>query len=721
MRGFILFVLLLALTSFSFSVPAHPFPERVTQPDGTQIEVVMKGDEFFHWTETREGFSIVKDKSTGWWYYAKFEKGKFVMTPYIVGKVDPNEVGIEKADKETLKVFYNSVKGAVALTQPPSLPHTQNLLVILVQFNDVSGTTTVSYFQSQFFGTAQKSVKDYFDKMSLGRYTIQPASETSGTSDGIVGWITINSNHPNCEQYSDSTQRILCYQNNIVKPALQGADSSVNFSNYDSNNNGIIDPTELSIIIVVAGHEGSMISCKNNFSDLTWAHRSRMSTPPTHDSVQIPDYAIFGEKHCRTTSTGVAENSASIGVIIHELGHLMLGLPDLYDIDGTSWGIGGFGVMGSGSWGRVSTAEWPGTTPVYMSAWTRKYTGFLTPILYSNNSNQQNIQVENYTGSNANIIKVNTNSGYEYFLITYRTPKAGTYDEGLKIFSYDQNTGTYKINNGGILIWHIDQKIWSTCKTNNKCNFNENDKMVDLEEADGKQDLDQKTSALQNIGDQDFFNVTGAFNSNTNPDSNLKDGSPSGVSIRVASFDNANDRYLIDLTAGSGGAPSISVSPSSKDFGNVEINKTATAEITILNSGTANLSISSMNITGTDSSYFSLDPNGGSSPCGNPSFSIIAGDSCTVVISVSPAQEGKIIASLEIISNDPNNGTVTVQLTATGVKQTSGITGGNQGQTSQTKKKKGCSSTNSGILIAIFSLVILFRSLEKIKGRRVNK
>ncbi len=708
MWGLILLVFLLTLFDVSLSVPAHPFPERIIQPDGTQIEVVMKGDEFFHWTETREGFPVVRDRSTGWWYYAKFEKGKFVKTSYIAGKVDPEKVGIEKTDKKTLRALYNSVKGIVALTQPPSLPHTQNLLVILVQFNDVSGNTTVSYFQSQFFGTAQKSVKDYFDKMSLGRYTIQPASETSGTSDGIVGWITIDSNHPDCEQYSGST-RIICYHNNIVEPALQRADSFVNFANYDEDGNGYIEPKELSIIIVVAGYEAAMASCQSK-SNLTWAHRSRLVSPLQLDGKAVADYAVFGEIHCMDNNT----NSASIGVIIHELGHLMLGLPDLYDIDGSSKGIGGLGVMGSGSWGRTSTSEWSGTTPVYMSAWTRIYTGFLTPAVYSNNSNQQNIPVEDYTGNNANIIRVNTNSGYEYFLVTYRSPKPGTYDEGLKIFGYDQSTSTYRINNGGIFIWHIDDLKWTNCQNDNTCNANENDKMVDFEEADGSQDLDQGNAQMT---DNDFFSNTGAnqFNANTNPNSNLKNGSPSGVSITVASFDNANDRYLIDLTAGSGGAPSISVSPLSKDFGNVEINKTVNAEITISNSGTANLSVSSMNITGTDSSYFSINPNGGSSPCGNPSFVVIAGSSCTVVISVSPTKEGKITASLEIISNDPNKGIVTIQLTATGIQKTGDTTGNTQGNTN-TSKKKGCYSTNLGIFTVMTILFVLLRRNKRKEG-----
>jgi len=41
------------------AVPADPTPREVTQPDGTKIQVRLRGDEFFHWTETPNGYAVV--------------------------------------------------------------------------------------------------------------------------------------------------------------------------------------------------------------------------------------------------------------------------------------------------------------------------------------------------------------------------------------------------------------------------------------------------------------------------------------------------------------------------------------------------------------------------------------------------------------------------------------------------------------------------------------
>ena len=42
---------------------------------------------------------------------------------------------------------------------------------------------------------------------------------------------------------------------------------------------------------------------------------------------------------------------ATIGIMAHEFGH-DINWPDLYDVDGTSEGIGEFSLMSGGSWGQ---------------------------------------------------------------------------------------------------------------------------------------------------------------------------------------------------------------------------------------------------------------------------------------------------------------------------------------------------------------------------------
>ena len=54
-----------------------------------------------------------------------------------------------------------------------------------------------------------------------------------------------------------------------------------------------------------------------------------------------------------------------IGVCAHELGHLLFGLPDLYDTDDTSEGIGNWCLMAGGSWNGG------GDIPAHPSAWCK--------------------------------------------------------------------------------------------------------------------------------------------------------------------------------------------------------------------------------------------------------------------------------------------------------------------------------------------------------------
>ena len=78
-------------------------------------------------------------------------------------------------------------------------------------------------------------------------------------------------------------------------------------------------------------------------------------------------FSQFGE-HQGSSSTDTWD--ATIGVMAHELGHAYFDLPDLYDTSEVGAGIGYFGLMGSGSWGRKSSSEKAGATPIHLSAWS---------------------------------------------------------------------------------------------------------------------------------------------------------------------------------------------------------------------------------------------------------------------------------------------------------------------------------------------------------------
>ena len=54
------------------AIPADPTPVQVTQPDGTTLTVALHGDEFFHFTTTADGYTVLKN-AAGYYTYARLD------------------------------------------------------------------------------------------------------------------------------------------------------------------------------------------------------------------------------------------------------------------------------------------------------------------------------------------------------------------------------------------------------------------------------------------------------------------------------------------------------------------------------------------------------------------------------------------------------------------------------------------------------------------------
>jgi len=105
--------------------------------------------------------------------------------------------------------------------------------------------------------------------------------------------------------------------------------------------------------------------------------------------------------------------------------------------------------------------------------------------------------------------------------------------------------------------------------------------------------------------------------------------------------------------------PNISVSPTSKDFGEVTVGSSSSPQtFTVSNVGTATLTITDITISGPGSEEFSMSPYPDTIP---------AGDSAGVNVTFSPTSTGGKSATLAVTSNDPDEATVEVSLSGTGV------------------------------------------------------
>ena len=63
------------LTQILFSAPAFPGKHTFTQPDGTVVEYQNRGDEYLHWSETKNGDIVLYNEDNARLEYATIKDG----------------------------------------------------------------------------------------------------------------------------------------------------------------------------------------------------------------------------------------------------------------------------------------------------------------------------------------------------------------------------------------------------------------------------------------------------------------------------------------------------------------------------------------------------------------------------------------------------------------------------------------------------------------------
>jgi hypothetical protein len=111
----------------------------------------------------------------------------------------------------------------------------------------------------------------------------------------------------------------------------------------------------------------------------------------------------------------------------------------------------------------------------------------------------------------------------------------------------------------------------------------------------------------------------------------------------------------------------LSVDPVSLDFGNIEYKEASESQtLTILNTGTTDLIIGSIDVTGSSADMFSAVP-GGSNPCGSLTPTIAPDENCTLGITYTPTSRSTHSASLDITVSGDSAPAIKVDLEGTSV------------------------------------------------------
>lgn len=463
----ILAIILFTGPYFTLSaIPAYPYPIKITQPDGSELTIMLKGDEFFRYKTTLDGVLLVED-ANGFHKYARLtDDGRRVSTGVKAQEIQRRT----NAERKLVKELQNSTnqkridgiqkaarisaaEKAVASDNGFPLTGSPRSLVILVNFADKN--YVVSNPQSAFTNLLNQegysanggtgSARDYFRDASNGIFAPQ---------FDVVGPYTLPQN---MEYYGGNGGDNDKNPRQMVLDACMLADAAgMDFKQYDTDNDGVID----NVFIYYAGYN----EAEGGGDNTVWPHRWSMPSGSNYrfDGVQVWDYACTSELRGRTGT-----NMCGIGTFSHEFGHV-LGLPDYYATDGSEhFTLDRWHIMDAGAYLNN------GRTPPTYSAYDRFYLNWLKPVELKV---AQNVTIEPLLSSNQAYII--TKDGNHNMIGNNPQPRE------FFVLENRQKTGwdTY-LPGHGLLVTRVyyNQTAWY----NNGPNNNPDAMGMDIMEADG--------------------------------------------------------------------------------------------------------------------------------------------------------------------------------------------------------------------------------------------
>ena len=379
-----------------------------------------------------------------------------------------------------------------------------------------AGFDTASY-SNVLFGAVPPAgspytVRTFYEQMSNGLLSMQGNALGIVTLDsgenhyaGAPGSCNTGSNqnpfgHGQCNGLFGNGAAVNSMQSALTE-SLRKVDSIIHpdWSTYDYDaTTGFVNL----VIFVQPAMDGACGPLGNPTNHL-WSHRFSLFTPyttktpwPGHAGqfLKVSDYTLqsgVGGPFACSDSTKIMP----IGTATHETGHAF-GLPDLYDTQQLSEGVGEWSLMGSGNYTEPYS-------PSRMDAWSLSQLGWVTVVPLTSGGDYSFGAAP--TSDTAFLIKPRgSNPRGEYFLLENR--QAVDADTAM-IRIHCLVSGAPATCGGGMLIWHIDSELVAQCGNIDSANCVNvggpgSIHGVALMQADGAGNLDAFTgSAASNRGD----------------------------------------------------------------------------------------------------------------------------------------------------------------------------------------------------------------------------
>lgn len=425
--------LLFAGAQGAMAVKAYPGPVPYILPDGSEIEIVLHGDEHFNYATDPSGNLLISD-AMGFYRPA------------------PNNITVESLRKDALaaprKRMARSTRSDSSLPGEPKYRYSSSAfpasgnphsLVVLVEYPDYpfSMEDPNAYYQDFLNGDdftaggATGSCRQFYAENSSGAFV--------PTFD-VYGPIMLKNNRV---YYGGGDE---ANASQMVVEAVEALDDEVDFSQYDHNDDGFVDS-----IYLIYAHRGEN---SGGGRDSVWPYSWELveeGVTLKADGVQFNTYGCSNELRTETDVDG-------IGTFTHEFGHV-LGLPDLYNTYSADPSTPGeWSTMDNGSYNNNSN------TPPNFSSFERYSLGWLAPEeIYTSGD----YSLEFLADSNKAFILTTEENPDEFYMLEYR-----------RIEGWDSY-----LHGHGMIVWHIDfnQEKWDENIVNNDYFHH----YVDLVRADG--------------------------------------------------------------------------------------------------------------------------------------------------------------------------------------------------------------------------------------------
>ena len=280
-------IVLSNIIMMSYAVIAYPGLVDFKQPDGEIVKIRMKGSESLKWAETEDGYTLLYDTAGNLVYAELDAKGDLSASNLIATNIASRPAEVAKKLQSTPKrltfspsqvSMANQIHQARAkqMVVTPNSPviGTRKMLLILVEFSDYSFKKSKNDFDKLMNqlnytdGGRYGSVRDYFkensfDQLDLvtdvaGIYRLSNKRSYYGGNDGAG-----NDKNPRA----------------MAQEAVTMANADVDFSQYDTDKDGIVDG--IHIIYAGPGEEAG------GGSDCIWAHSRTVSVTVDGKSFKV--------------------------------------------------------------------------------------------------------------------------------------------------------------------------------------------------------------------------------------------------------------------------------------------------------------------------------------------------------------------------------------------------------------------------------------------------